>query len=62
MNINTGMYISYAGVEYDTFKGKWFLQSNRQSLDNENLITYKTLTVAFIEYLEKIYAKKTHRG
>ncbi len=75
-NINTGMFISYAGIEYDSVTEKWFLQSNRQSLNNESLIltivsipyfmqhtelkhlsqnvtTYKTLTVAFIEYLEK---------
>jgi 5'-nucleotidase len=85
MNINTGMFISYAGLEYDALVEKWFLQPNRQPLDNESLIltivsipyfitntelkhasenltTYKTLTVAFIEYLEKIYAKTTHRS
>jgi 5'-nucleotidase len=84
-NINTGMFISYAGIEYDALEEKWFRQSDRQPLDNENLIlnivsipyfihntelkhaskgliTYTTLTVAFIDYLEKIYAKTTHRG
>jgi 5'-nucleotidase len=84
MNINTGMFISYAGVEYDPLAEKWFLQSDRQPIDNENLIltivsipyfihhtelkyaaenliTYKTLTAAFIEYLEKVYANTTHR-
>jgi hypothetical protein len=83
-NINNGMFISYAGLEYDAVLEKWFLQSNRQSLADENLIltivsipyfihhtelkhasepvaTYKTMTRAFIEYLEKIYANKKHR-
>jgi 2',3'-cyclic-nucleotide 2'-phosphodiesterase (5'-nucleotidase family) len=84
MNINTGMFISYAGVEYDPRLEKWFLQSNRQELEDENLIltivsipyfiyntelkhasesltTYKTLTVAVIDYLGKTYANTTHR-
>ena len=85
MNINTGMFISYAGVEYDAVTERWFLQSNQQALDDENLMltvvsipyfiqntelkhiskdltTHKTLTVAFIEYLEKIYAKTNNRA
>jgi hypothetical protein len=83
-NINTGMFISYAGLEYDALLEKWFLQANRQPLDDENLIltivsipyfinntelkhasenltTYSTITVAFINYLEKIYGKKIDR-
>lgn len=83
MNINTGMFVSYAGVEYDANLEKWFLSSNRERLDNENLfltivsipyfiqntelkhaskefISYKTMTEAFIEYLEIIY-KQTNK-
>jgi hypothetical protein len=46
MNINTGMFISHAGVEYDAVLEKWFLQSNRQPLDNESLI----VTIVSIPY------------
>ena len=83
MNINTGMFISYTGLEYDAVLEKWFLHPNHQPLDDENLIltiatipyfiqntelkhaydhvaTYKTMTRAFIDYLEKIYVKKIH--
>ncbi|CAF1221895.1 unnamed protein product [Adineta ricciae] len=83
MNINTGMFISYTGLEYDAVLEKWFLHPHRQPLDDENLIltiatipyfvqntelkhaydhvaTYKTMTRAFIDYLEKIYVKKIH--
>lgn len=82
MNINTGMFTSYAGVDYDPGSEKWFLQRDRQPLDDEksvltitsipyfvdhtelkyaseNLILYKRLTAAFIEYLEKTYGKTT---
>lgn len=82
MNINTGMFISYAGVEYDAVLEKWFLLPNRRPLDDENLIltiasipyfihntelkyasqtltTHKTMTIAFIDYLGKIYANTT---
>jgi 2',3'-cyclic-nucleotide 2'-phosphodiesterase (5'-nucleotidase family) len=45
-NINTGMFITYAGVEYDVVLEKWFLQSNRQVLDDDNLI----LTIVSIPY------------
>jgi hypothetical protein len=84
MNINTGMFISYAGLEYDAVVEKWFLLPNRQPLDDENLIltiasipyfihntelkhaaqnliTHKTMTIAFIDYLGKIYANTTQR-
>lgn len=79
MNINTGMFTTHAGVEYDAVVEKWFLQPNRQQLDDENLIltiatipyfihntelknseilgTHTTMTRAFIDYLEKNYAK-----
>lgn len=46
MNINTGMFISYAGVEYDSQLEKWFLLPKRQPLDDEKLI----LTIASIPY------------
>lgn len=46
MNINTGMFISYAGVDYDPVSEKWFLQSNRRLLDEENSI----LTIVSIPY------------
>ncbi|CAF1077333.1 unnamed protein product, partial [Rotaria sordida] len=36
MMVNTGMFISYAGVEYDSREEKWYLQQNRQLIDNEN--------------------------
>ena len=83
MNINTGMFISYTGLEYDATVEKWFVRPNRQPLDDANLIltivsipyfihhtelkhssehlvTYTTMTRAFIDYLEKIYTKTTH--
>jgi len=37
MSINTGMFISYAGLIYDAKQEKWYLESNRQSLDDDNL-------------------------
>jgi hypothetical protein len=37
MSINTGMFVSYAGLEFDPVAEKWYLQSNRQSVDDENL-------------------------
>ncbi|CAF2996313.1 unnamed protein product [Rotaria sp. Silwood2] len=46
MNANTGMFISYAGVEYDSREEIWYLQQNRQPIDNENLI----LTIVSIPY------------
>ncbi|CAF0808154.1 unnamed protein product [Rotaria sordida] len=46
MNINTGMYISYSGLEYDAITTKWYLQSNRQLVDDENL----QLTIVSIPY------------
>ena len=80
MNINTGMFISYAGLEYDANLEKWLLSATREPLANENLIltivsipyfiqntelrhatadflTFKTMTQAFIDYLEIIYGK-----
>lgn len=45
-SIHTGMFISYAGLEYNAIKGKWFLPSTGQLLDDENL----QLTVASIPY------------
>ena len=46
MNINTGMFISHAGVEYDPVSEKWFLHRTRQPLDSQNSI----LTIASIPY------------
>jgi len=46
MNINTGMFISYAGLKYDAVKEKWSLQSTGQSLADENL----QLTIVSIPY------------
>ncbi|CAF0739568.1 unnamed protein product [Rotaria sp. Silwood1] len=46
MNINTGMFISYAGLEYDPTAEKWYLQSNRQLIHDENL----QLTIVSIPY------------
>jgi hypothetical protein len=46
MSINTGMFISYVGLEYDATKEKWFLQSTGQSLADENL----RLTIVSIPY------------
>ncbi|CAF1235300.1 unnamed protein product [Adineta steineri] len=83
-SINTGMYITYAGLEYDTTTEKWFLASNKQLVDDEHLqltfvtIPYffhntdlkstskivnnhtTTMTRAFINYLERTYAKDIH--
>ncbi|CAF0986404.1 unnamed protein product [Adineta steineri] len=82
-NINTGMFVTYSGLEYDATLEKWFLLSPRQPLEDENLIltiasipyfiqntelrnaseaqpTNITMTRAFIDYLEKNYAKVTH--
>jgi 2',3'-cyclic-nucleotide 2'-phosphodiesterase (5'-nucleotidase family) len=36
MNINTGMFISYAGLIYDAKQEKWYLESNKQSLDDDD--------------------------
>ena len=36
-NINTGMFPSYTGLEYDSVEEKWFLNSTKQLLDDENL-------------------------
>jgi hypothetical protein len=46
MNINSGMFISYAGLDYDAKTEKWYLQSTRQSLDDNNL----QLTIVSIPY------------
>ncbi|CAF2700447.1 unnamed protein product [Rotaria sp. Silwood2] len=46
MHINTGMFISYSGLEYDATREKWYLRSNRQLLDDENL----SLTFVSIPY------------
>ncbi|CAF4863118.1 unnamed protein product [Rotaria sp. Silwood1] len=46
MNVNTGMFISYAGVEYDSREEKWYLQQSRQPIDSEGL----TLTIVSIPY------------
>jgi len=46
MSLNTGMFISYGGLEYDAKTEKWYLQLNRQSLDDENL----QLTIVSIPY------------
>jgi 5'-nucleotidase len=46
MNINTGMFISYAGLDYDGVKEKWFLSSTGQSLDSADL----QLTIVSIPY------------
>jgi hypothetical protein len=46
MSIGTGMFISYAGLEYDAVLEKWFLQPDRQPLDDENL----KLTITSIPY------------
>ncbi|CAF3937824.1 unnamed protein product, partial [Rotaria magnacalcarata] len=46
MNIHTGMFISYTGVQYDVRQEKWFLQSNHQPLDDESLV----LTIVSIPY------------
>ena len=82
-SINTGMFVSYTGIEYDPLKEKWFLRSNRQLLDSDGLEltvatipyfyqnsvlkqssdafkTYSSLTVAFINYLERTYTKNKH--
>jgi 2',3'-cyclic-nucleotide 2'-phosphodiesterase (5'-nucleotidase family) len=45
-NINTGMFISYAGLEYNATTTKWSLQSNRQLIDDPNL----QLTLVTIPY------------
>lgn len=44
--VNTGMYLSYAGIVYNPKEEKWSLQSNGQPLDDDNL----QLEVATIPY------------
>lgn len=51
---NTGMFISYAGIEYDIEEKKWFLQSNRQSLENENLILKIVSIPYFVQVTELV--------
>jgi hypothetical protein len=51
-SINTGMFISYSGVEYDAVAEKWFLRSNRQPLDDENLILTITSIPYFVHHTE----------
>ena len=55
MSINTGMFVSYAGLEFDPLEEKWFLPSNRQPLDDENL----ELRIASIPYFYHNTALKT---
>ncbi|UJR33451.1 hypothetical protein I4U23_020896 [Adineta vaga] len=35
--INTGMFVSYAGLEYNTTSEKWYLESTKQLLDDDTL-------------------------
>ncbi|CAF0753263.1 unnamed protein product [Adineta ricciae] len=35
--INTGMFVSYAGIEYNSTTEKWYLESTQQLLDDEHL-------------------------
>jgi hypothetical protein len=37
MNINTGMFVTYAGLEHNAKTEKWYLQSNHQLVDDGNL-------------------------
>ena len=46
MSINTGMFVSYAGLEFNPVEEKWYLESNRQPIDDENL----ELTIVSIPY------------
>jgi 2',3'-cyclic-nucleotide 2'-phosphodiesterase (5'-nucleotidase family) len=45
-SINTGMFISYAGLVYNTTTEKWSLESNGQLIDDTNL----QLTIVTIPY------------
>jgi 2',3'-cyclic-nucleotide 2'-phosphodiesterase (5'-nucleotidase family) len=44
--INTGMFVTHAGVEYNAKTEKWYLESNQQLVDDENL----QLTIVSIPY------------
>jgi hypothetical protein len=46
IHINTGMFVTHAGVEYNDTSEKWTLESTRQPLDDENL----QLTIVSIPY------------
>lgn len=46
--INTGMFVSHVGVEYDPTVEKWYLRSNRRPLDDDKL----ELTIATIPYFQ----------
>ena len=47
-DINTGMFPSYEGLEYDSIKNQWKITSTGQILDEENL----TLDVVTIPYFQ----------
>jgi 2',3'-cyclic-nucleotide 2'-phosphodiesterase (5'-nucleotidase family) len=49
MSIHTGMFVSYAGLEYDSFGEKWYLQSNRQLIDDKT----PELTITTIPYFQQ---------
>ncbi|UJR13761.1 hypothetical protein I4U23_000771 [Adineta vaga] len=58
MNINTGMFITYTGVEYDATLERWFLLPHRQPLDDENLMLTITSIPYFIHNTELKHASE----
>ncbi|CAF3385189.1 unnamed protein product [Rotaria socialis] len=61
MNINNGMFISYAGLEYDASAEKWYLQSNHQLVDDENLqITF--VSIPYFFHSTDLKHSSTHLG
>lgn len=56
-NINTGMFPSYAGIEYNSTEEKWYLQSTKRPLDDEHLqLTFVSIPYFFHNTDLKLYA------
>lgn len=48
MNIHNGMFISYAGLEYNAVSETWYLESTRQLVDDANLqLTFVSIPYFF---------------
>ena len=56
-SINTGMFISYAGIEYNSITEKWYLKSNRQFIENNNLQLIIVSIPYFVRHTHLKHAK-----
>lgn len=61
MNINTGMFISYVGLEYNSIEEKWYLQSNQQLLDDDNLELI-IVSIPYFHYNTELRSSSTILG